>query len=366
MVTDLTRTQRRFLLFLVIAISVLFLAMIRSFLITLLLAAIFSAMALPCKRFICSRLNNRHGLSATFTLALAIFVVGIPVFGFLGLVATQALDISQAARPWIESQIAEAGSWDEIMAAYPMLGSILPERAELLSKMSEFAAAAGQFLANSVVGVTRGTASFFLQLFVMLYAMFFFIKDGAVILERILYYVPLPDESGKELVNKIVSVAGAVLKGSLVIGIIQGGLAGLAFWAVGIPGWAFWTTIMIVLSIIPVIGSALVWIPASIFLFAQGPFWIGLIFTLWCILVVGTIDNFLRPRLVGRGAKMPDLLVLISTLGGIFLFGGIGFIIGPIVASLFLAVWYMYGDEFASVLGKKPASMASVDVKPVS
>jgi len=152
-------------------------------------------------------------------------------------------------------------------------------------------------------------------------------------------------------------VATAVLKGSLVIGILQGGLAGAAFWVVGIPGWAFWTTVMIVLSIIPAIGSALIWIPAAIFLYSSGPIAPAILFTLWCILVVGTVDNFLRPRLVGKDTKMPDILVLISTLGGIFLFGAIGFILGPIIAALFLSVWFIYGDMFADSLGEKPASM---------
>jgi len=314
----------------------------------------------PLQRFLRRKTGERESLSALLTLLLLIVAVGIPIFVFLGLVAAQAIDISQAARPWIESQITEAGSWDELLAQYPILGSFLPEEADFLSKLSEFAAATGRFLADSVVEVTRGTAAFSLQVFVLLYAMFFFLKDGSSILERILYYVPLPEESEQELVDKIVSVASAVLKGSLVIGIIQGGLAGAAFWMAGIPGWAFWTTVMIVLSIIPAIGSALVWIPAAVFLFAQASMGTAVTFTLWCVLVVGTVDNFLRPRLVGKDTKMPDILVLISTLGGIFLFGAVGFILGPIVAALFLGVWFIYGDMFADSLGDKPASMVPV------
>ena len=359
MLTDLDRFQRRFLLGLVVAISLLFLWMVKGFLITLLLAAILSSIAMPCQRFLCTRFKLQNGYAAIVTLLIFVFIIAIPLIGFFGLVATQALDISESARPWIESQIVEAISWNELLASYPLLGKFLPQQADLLAKLAELTRTTGQFLASSVIGFTRGTAAATLQIFVLLYATFFFIKDGARILEKILYYVPLPPESEQELVEKIVSVAKAVLKGSLVIGIIQGGLAGLAFWIVGIPGWAFWTTVMMVLSIIPAIGSALVWIPAAIVLFAQGPFWIALVFTLWCALIVGTIDNFLRPWLVGRDTKMSDLMVLISTLGGIFLFGGIGFILGPIIASLFMAVWYMYGDAFAESLGQRPDSLSS-------
>ncbi len=364
MLTDLDRFQRRFLFGLVISISILFLWMVRGFLITLFLAAIFSALVMPIHRYLCSKLNLKHGYTATFTLLIFVFIIAIPVFGFFGLVASQAIDVSQSARPWIESQIVDAISWNQLMSTYPVLAKFLPEQADLLAKLSELTRSTGQFLANGVIGFTRGTAAVTLQLFVMIYAMFFFIRDGKIILEKILYYIPLPPESAQELTDKIVSVAKAVLKGSLVIAIIQGSLAGLAFWVVGIPGWAFWTTVMMVLSIIPAIGSALVWIPAAIVLFAEGPFWIALLFTLWCALVVGTIDNLLRPWLVGRDTKMSDLMVLISTLGGIFLFGGIGFVLGPIIASLFTAVWYMYGDAFADSLGQRPESIPAKPSKP--
>jgi len=347
------------LLFLVILMSVLFLWMVRSFLITILLAAIFTAMAMPLHRFVRKRVGGNDALASILTLLILIVAVGLPIFGFLGLVANQAIEISQAARPWIQSQIADAGSWDEFLSQFPFLGRMLPEEADLLQKLSEFTTAAGRFLADSVVEVSRGTAAFSLQVFVLLYSMFFFLRDGAKIMDRILYYIPLPEAFEQDLVEKVVSVTSAVLKGSLVIGIIQGGLAGAAFWLVGIPGWAFWTTVMIVLSIIPAIGSALVWIPAAVFLFSTGSTGAGIGFTIWCVLVVGTVDNFLRPRLVGKDTKMPDILVLISTLGGIFLFGAVGFILGPIIAALFLGTIYIYGEMFADSLGEKPASMTN-------
>ncbi|MDA0684012.1 MAG: AI-2E family transporter [Bacteroidetes bacterium] len=354
------RSHRRFLLFLVILMSVLFLWMVRSFLITMLLAAIFTAMAMPLHRFVRKKVGGNDPLAALFTLLILIVAVGLPIFGFLGLVANQAIEISQAARPWLQSQIEHAGSWDDFLGQFPLLGRVLPEEAVLLEKLSEFTTAAGRFLADSVIEVSRGTAAFSLQIFVLLYSMFFFLRDGAKIMDRILYYIPLPEAFEQDLVEKVVSVTSAVLKGSLVIGIIQGGLAGAAFWVVGIPGWAFWTTVMIVLSIIPAIGSALVWIPAAVFLFSTGSTGAGIAFTLWCVLVVGTVDNFLRPRLVGKDTKMPDILVLISTLGGIFLFGAVGFILGPIIAALFLGTIYIYGEVFAENLGEKPASMTNV------
>jgi predicted PurR-regulated permease PerM len=152
------------------------------------------------------------------------------------------------------------------------------------------------------------------------------------------------------MLQRFTSITRATVKGTLVIGIIQGALAGFAFWVAGIDGSAFWGTIMAILSIVPGIGAALIWVPAVIYLTVTGQVLAGLLLFAWCAAVVGTIDNILRPILVGKDAKMPDLLILIGTLGGLFLFGPIGFIVGPIVCGLFLTVWEIYGATFKDIL----------------
>ena len=152
------------------------------------------------------------------------------------------------------------------------------------------------------------------------------------------------------MLARFTSITRATVKGTLVIGAIQGALAGVAFWVAGIDGAALWGTIMTILSIIPGIGAPLVWVPVVIVLFLNGQYLTATLLLVWCAAVVGTIDNFLRPVLVGRDAKMPDLLILIGTLGGLFLFGPIGFIVGPIICGLFLTVWDIYGATFKEVL----------------
>ncbi|NNE70815.1 MAG: AI-2E family transporter [Rhodothermales bacterium] len=346
--------RRSSVLLLVALISGLFLWMVRSFLMALLLAAIFSGLASPMFRWFKKRLGGRDGLSASVTLLVLSLVVGIPLSIFLGVVVTQALDVSQSARPWIEAQMERPGVVQEYLSAIPLVGEYMPDEAVIASKLGEFASTAGSFLANSVVDLSRGTANFFLQLFVMLYAMYFFLTNGRSILNRILYYVPLEADAEEELVEKFVTVTRAVLKGSMVIGVIQGALAGAAFWVAGVPGWAFWTAVMVVLSIVPAIGSALVWIPAVAYLAVTGQGGAALAVGLWCGLVAGSVDNFLRPALVGKDTKMPDLLVLVGTLGGIFLFGAVGFIFGPIIVALFLAVWELYGEVFKEWLPPMP------------
>ena len=184
----------------------------------------------------------------------------------------------------------------------------------------------------------------------MLYAMFFFLRDGRTILEKVFYYIPLSHKQEIRVLERLESVTRATIKGTLVIGIIQGALAGFGFWVAGLDGAAFWGTIMTVLSVVPGIGSAIIWVPAVIYLFIIGKTTTAILLLIWCSAIVGTIDNLLRTRLVGKDAKMPDLLILIGTLGGLFFFGPIGFIVGPIVCGLFLTAWDIYGATFKDIL----------------
>jgi len=176
------------------------------------------------------------------------------------------------------------------------------------------------------------------------------LTEGGTILTQLLYYLPLRDEEETQMVQRFVSITRATVKGTLVIGVLQGALAGLGFWVAGIAGAVFWGTLMMVLSIVPGIGAALVWVPAVLYLLATGQVWAGTALGVWCAVVVGTIDNVLRSTLVGRDAKMPDLLILVGTLGGLYLFGPIGFMVGPIVCGLFLTAWDIYGTVFTDVL----------------
>ena len=213
-----------------------------------------------------------------------------------------------------------------------------------------------RFLINSLSSATTGTVQFLFMLMIMLYSMYFFLIDGGKLLDRILYYLPLEDEEERRLLDKFSSVTRATLKGTAVIGVLQGGLAGLAFAVVGIPSALFWGTLMVVLSIIPGIGTGLIWVPAAVILIAGGSLAKGIGLAMFCGLVVGSIDNVLRPRLVGKDTQMPDLLILLGTLGGIMMFGVLGLILGPIVAALFVTVWEMYGVVFKDVLppGRTP------------
>jgi predicted PurR-regulated permease PerM len=352
---DLTEFRRErfgafFVLLLAIGISIVFFAMIKRMAVALLLAAIFAGMFHPMYRKFVGWLGGRRALAALVTVIVLILVVFIPLSVFLGIVAAQALEVTHSVGPWIERQIEQPDRLDQLLWSNPRLEWLQPYQHELMTKISELAGMVGSFLVNSVAAATRGTASFLLSTFVMLYAFFYFLLSGRELLEKVLYYIPLEPEDENLMVEKFLSVTRATLKGSLVIGIVQGLLAGAGFAVAGIEGAAFWGTVMAVLSIIPAVGTGLVWVPAVIYLFVVGKTGVAIALGVWCIVVVGTVDNFLRPALVGRDTKMPDLMVLISTLGGLFYFGAVGFIIGPVVAALFIAVWEIYGRAFAEYL----------------
>jgi len=184
--------------------------------------------------------------------------------------------------------------------------------------------------------------------------MFFFLMNGRRYLDSILRYLPLREAEQNQMLERFVSVARATLKGTLLIGIVQGTLGGIIFAILGISGAVLWGLLMIVLSVLPVIGGALVWVPAAIVLAVQGAWVKALILAGFCSLVIGSVDNVLRPRLVGRDTQMSDLLVLFSTLGGIAVFGAIGFIVGPIVAALFVTIWEIFGTAYHDDLDVEP------------
>jgi predicted PurR-regulated permease PerM len=348
-----TSLRTAFVLLLVLGVSLLFLAVAWPFLKPLLLGAMLAGLSQPLYQWITRMVGGRRSLGAALTLLLLFVLVLGPISAFVGVVVGQAVNVSTHAIPWVQQHFGAASTLnvhDWLAQRFPALAPYLPDQAKIVENLGAVAQSAGGFLVAGASRIGAGTAAFLLDLFVMMYAMFFFLRDGRVILEKIFYYMPLQHEDEALVLQRFTSVTRATIKGTLVIGMIQGALAGLGFWVAGIDGAAFWGTVMVVLSIVPGIGAALIWVPAVIYLFLTGQVLAGTLLGAWCAAVVGTVDNILRPTLVGKDAKMPDLLILVGTLGGLFLFGPIGFIVGPIVCGLFLTVWDIYGTTFRDVL----------------
>jgi predicted PurR-regulated permease PerM len=348
-----TTFRRAFLLLLVVLISVAFLWMIRTFLITILLAALFAGVSFPVYRYLTAKFGGREKAAALVTLLLLLALVLIPLLGIAGAVANEALRINETIRPRLE-QLREPGTVDRWLQVLPGYALLAPYRDQIVARAGELVGSFGTFVFNALSATTRATVLFVFHFAVMLYTMFFFFTDGPKLVQTMLAYLPLADADKDRMLEKFVSVTRATLKGTILIGVAQGVLSGVAFWAVGIDGAIFWGTVMTVLSVIPGIGGALVWVPAAIILIVSGSIWQGVALAAFCAVVVGSVDNLLRPILVGRDTRMHELLIFFSTLGGLLAFGAMGFILGPILAALFLTVWEMFGVAFRGELHEVP------------
>lgn len=334
----------------VIFISAVFISMIKSFLMAIFLAGISSALVRPVYVKLNKRMNGRIHLSAFITLTLVMIVVVLPLAGLTGVVTNQAIKVSQSVMPWIKAQLNEPGAYTALLEKIPYYDMVVEHRETILQKAGEMVGYISQFLINNLSSVTMGAANFLFMLFVWLYAMYFFLLDGDKLLDRILYYLPMKDEDEELMLERFTSVARATLKGSAVIGILQGGLAGLAFWVAGIPSSTFWGVIMVVLSVIPNVGTSIVWVPATIILAINGSVGTAVGLFAFCAVIVGSVDNLIRPILVGKDTQMHELMIFLGTLGGIFMFGITGIVIGPIIAALFVTIWEIYGQAFADIL----------------
>ena len=358
------RLRLGFVLLLAAGMTLLFGAVIWPFIQALILAAIFAGLARPLHLWLARKLGGREVLASALTLLILCLVVAAPLAAFLLVATKQAITVGNQAIPWIQQNFSGGGTFDAhgwLVQRFPTLTDYVPSQEELAGHAANAAKAVGGWLVGAASSFGAGTANFAVSLFVMLYAMFYFLKDGPAVLARLIHYLPLSHEDEVRMFQRFMSVARATVKGTLVIGLVQGALAGLAFWVAGIGGAAFWGAVMAFLSVVPGIGAALVWIPAVIYLLVTGQTLAGILLGAWCAGVVGTIDNILRPKLVGKDARMPDLLILVGTLGGIYLFGPAGFILGPVVCGLFLTSWDIYGRAFRGVLPPVKSLHAAVD-----
>ena len=342
--------NKSILVVMVIAISALFFSMIHQFLMAIFLAGLFSALARPVYRRLRVMFRGHRHLASVTTLLLMIFAVLTPLMLLIGIVVAQAIDVGQAVTPWIRQNIQQSDQLTDYLQALPFYEYIEPYRGDILEKAGRLVGLVSNWIVGGLSQATVGTVNFLFMGFVFLYTMYFLQMEGDRLIRKILYYLPMNSADEGRMLNKFTSVTRATLKGSMMIGVLQGGLAGAAFAVAGIDNAVFWGTVMAVLSVIPSVGSALVWIPASIILIMQGSIAGGIGLLAFCGLVVGSLDNVLRPILVGKDTQMHELLIFFGTLGGILMFGIAGIFIGPLIASLFVTVWDLYGETFADYL----------------
>lgn len=342
--------NRLVLLLLVVTISAIFLTMIHQFLMPIFMAGLISAMASPTHRWVTDHLGGRENIGSIIVVSAIIFLILGPLSILVSIVVAQAISVGQSVTPFVQTLINEPTIMSKYLEKIPLYDQILPYRDIIIEKAGEVVGNVSSVLINSLSSVTRLTMNAIFGSIIMLYTMFYFLTMGDVLLKKILYFLPLQDHDEQRLLGHFTSVARATIKGTLIIGIMQGTLCGISFYLAGINGPVFWGTVMAVTSIIPAFGTAIVWVPGLIILALTGHFSGVIILVVGCGLIAGNLDNIVRPRLVGKDTEMHDLYILFSTLGGISMFGILGIIIGPIIAALFITIWEIYGDSFRDYL----------------
>ena len=330
-----------------IAVSLAFGYMLIPFWIPLLWACIIAVLFHPAQAWLERRWGQRPNITALVTLLACMVLVIIPVLLFLASFLQQALAVYEQ----IEAGQVKPGKYiEQVRTAFPALQEILGrfdiDMNTLRENATKAAVGGSQFLARNALAFGQGAFGFLLQLSLMLYVAFFLLRDGQLLLEMLIEALPLGDERERLLFKKFAEVARATVKGNLLVAMVQGMLGGLIFWALGLPAPLLWGVVMTVLSLIPAIGAGLVWLPAAIYLFAVGESISATVLIGYGVLVIGLADNVLRPILVGRDTKLPDWMVLLSTLGGILMVGINGFVVGPLIAVLFVAFWQIFMREF--------------------
>lgn len=352
--------QRKVFLFLLLAVTLAFGWILLPFYGAVFWAVILALLFAPLHRWLLQRMPGRRNLAALAALGVCLVIAILPVTLIAVSLVQEASSIFQRAR---EGDIGFAHYFQQVMRVLPDWASNLLDRlglgtiSELQDKLADGAASLSQFVATQALNLGQGTVQFFIAFAMMLYLLFFLFRDGAMLAARIHRAIPLNEAHKRALIGKFTTVIRATVKGNIVVALVQGALGGLIFWILGVQGVVLWSVVMAFLSLLPALGTFLVWGPVAIYFLATGSVVQGLVLIGYGVFVIGLVDNILRPILVGKDTRMPDYVVLVSTLGGMALFGLNGFVIGPLIAALFISAW----DLFTA-----PADAVDASSDPVS
>ncbi len=301
----------------------------------------------PMQRRFEARFNQRRSLAATVTLLIILLIVILPVSLLAGALVQEGANIYQR----ISTGSLDFGSYlEQVINALPDFARDLLERfgltdmAGVQERISQGAMAGSQFLATKAFSIGQNTFQFLIGFAIMLYLLFFLLRDGRQVAAAVRRAIPLGEIYKQHLLSKFTTVVKATVKGNIAVAAVQGALGGFIFWVLGLQGALLWGVLMAVLSLLPAVGASLIWGPVAIYFLATGAIWQAAVLTAFGAVVIGLADNVLRPILVGKDTKLPDYVVLISTLGGLALFGLNGFVIGPLIAALFIAAWSLYAE----------------------
>lgn len=341
-----------FFFIVLLGISTLAFFVIKPFLLGIFLASVLAIMLGGPYRFLLKATRGRQHLSAFLTS------IGGVVFMLLGIILISTLVANELAG-LVRGMASSENSYEavsqnliNIVQANQFTHSV---GADMFINKDLFLKISSQLTTWGVALIQAMYVSFAnlaMLLFVAFFSLYYFLMEGRNLVSRVMYLSPLKNSHEKLLVDKFVSMTRATVKGALVVGLVQGVIAAMVFMIAGVPSASIWGGLVMLFSLIPLLGSGIVWLPIGIVLLLIGHLWQGMLVITMGFGVISTIDNFIRPKLVGSGVQMHPLLVLFATLGGLSMFGFFGFIIGPIIMALFLTLWDIYAIEFRRQLKK--------------
>ncbi|WP_426105662.1 AI-2E family transporter [Massilia sp. TSP1-1-2] len=340
--------QAKTLVLLLVLVTLAFFWILTPFLGAIFWGTVLAIMFSPFHRWVQRKLDKKPVLAALTTLGICLFLVILPMILIAvnlaseGTVLYNKLESGEIdVRVSLQNLFTALPTWMHDLMARFGLDSI----STLQAKLSQAAVQGSKFIATNVLNFSLNAFDFIVSFFVMLYLLFFLLMDGPALAARIQRAIPLSTVHKKHLFDKFTTVIRATVKGNFLVAAAQGGLGGLAFWGLGVQGPLLWAVVMAFLSLLPAVGAAIIWAPVALYFLVTGAIWKAVILTAFGVLVIGMVDNVLRPILVGKDIKMPDYLVLISTIGGMAIFGLTGFVVGPVVAALFIALWDLFSIQ---------------------
>lgn len=340
--------QRKTLLLLVVLVTLAFFWILLPYYGAVFWAVVLSILFAPLQRRLAQRYKWKRNLTSVLTLMVCIIVAVLPVIVVSGLMVQEGASLYKS----IESGDLDIAHYViQAKHALPVPAQNLLDRFGMgnldgmQDKITKSAMQGSQFFATQAFSFGQGTFEFLVSFGIMLYLVFFFLRDGPDLVRRVRGAVPLAEQQKRRLQLKFTRVVRATVKGNMLVAITQGALGGLIFWFLDIPSSLLWAVLMAFLSLLPAVGAGVVWAPVAVYFLLNGQVWQGVVLGLYGVFVIGLVDNVLRPILVGKDTKMPDYLVLISTLGGLAVFGLNGFVIGPLIAALFISSWSIFAGD---------------------
>jgi predicted PurR-regulated permease PerM len=341
-----TTVQYIFFLILILLVTLAFVRVIQDFLLPLFWATTLAIVFYPVCRWAQYRLGTRASVAALLTLGVILVAVILPL-SLIGVAVVQ-----EAAALYKRLETGDLTVQEPLHMLERLLSVVTQylnrlgiETQNLTQSLTSATVTVSRFVGTQALNLGQNALRLSVMFALMLYLLFFFLRDGPQIVTAILHALPLGHTRERRLFARFVTVSRATLKGTLLVALAQGLLGGILFAIVGINAAVLWGALMAVLSLLPALGSALIWIPAAGILLATGHLAKAFIVLGAGVLVIGLVDNVLRPLLIGQDTRVPDYLVLVSSLGGLTVFGASGLVIGPILAAMFLAMWDMFAQE---------------------